>query len=163
MDDPIYLFSDRAKAELPNLEQLNNKVWIEGDDTLAQVFKDAGYNVKVSNNYLANIPHDKLKKLVESNGKWDGDIVLSGYSLAQYSEVLKNAMEIVEDGAKIAIFLWECQPSTYLDKVASYKVKHIINYYDDSLYKRWLNYNWVIYEKGYQGKRTQTLTERDGN
>lgn len=163
MDDPIFILSDKAKAELPNLEQLNNKVWIEGDDTVAQIFKDAGYTVKDSNNFLSTIPQDNLQKLIESNGKWDGDIILSGYSLAGFSKALKNALELLDDGGKIAIFLWECQPSKYLDNVASYKVKHIINYYDDSLYKRWLGYSWVIYEKGYQGKRTQTLTERYGS
>lgn len=163
MDDPVFILADRAKAELPNLEQLNNKVWIEGDDKLAQVFKEAGYTVKNSKDFLSNIPQDNLQTLIESNGKWDGDIILSGNSLAGFSKALKNALELINDGSKIAIFLWECQPSRYLDNVASYKVNHIISYYDDSLYKRWLKYNWVIYEKGYQGKRTQTLTERYGS
>ena len=34
-NDPVFILADRAKAELPNLEQINNKVWIEGDDKLA--------------------------------------------------------------------------------------------------------------------------------
>ena len=163
LDDPVFIFADRARAELVNLEQLNNKVWIEGDDKLAQVFKDAGYIVKDSNDFLSNIPQDNLQALIESNGKWDGDIILSNNSLTGFSKALKNALKLIDDGGKIALFLWKCQPSRFLDDVASYKVQHNLNYYDDSLYKRWLEYSWVIYEKGYQGKRTQTLTERYGS
>lgn len=162
--DPIYIFGEKAEAELPNLEQLNKKVWIEDTTgTLYKIMQDAGYTVKDGKDTLFNTSEDAFNKLVESNGKWDGDIILAGTSLGKFSQALKKALQIVEDGAKIAIFLWECQPSSYLDNVASYKVKHIINYYDDSLYKRWLNYNWVIYEKGYQGKRTQKLIERYGS
>lgn len=121
-DEPIYTYSDKALAEIQNLEQFNTKVWIEGKDKLLELFKDAGYTVKDGGELLSATPDDVFNKMIESNGKWEGDIILSSNSLAGYCKALKRAMELVNDGAKIAIFLWECQPSRYLDNIASYKV-----------------------------------------
>ncbi len=104
-EDDYYATEPKAAKLLLELEDFNHTVWecACGEGHLAKVFKDAGHSV------LATDLIDRGYGIggfdfLNCNEPWDGDIITNPpYKYAQ--EFVEHAMELVSDGAKVAMFL----------------------------------------------------------
>lgn len=104
-EDDFYATDPKAAKLLLELEDFDHNIWecACGEGHLAEVFKEAGHNVfatdLIDRGYGAG-GFDFLN----CNESWDGDIITNPpYKYAQ--EFVEHAMELVPDGAKVAMFL----------------------------------------------------------
>lgn len=104
-EDDYYATEPKAGKLLLELEIFNDTIWecACGQGHLSEVFKEAGYHV------LATDLIDRGYGIggfdfLKCNEPWDGDIITNPpYKYAQ--EFVEHAMELVSDGAKVAMFL----------------------------------------------------------
>ena len=160
--DPI------AAKYLLTLETLNNKIWEPlGEGHLSKVFLENGYDVK-STDLIDRGFGTKQDFLSIHTPKWGGDIVTNPpYSHAK--QFVLKSLEIVDEGAKIAMFL----KITFLEgkgrsdffyknpPIRVWVSSNRINCAKNADFKKMradggsaVCYAWFIWEKGFSGETT---------
>ena len=97
--DPI------AAKMLLSVEKFDKNIWecASGENHLADVFKQYGYNVRTSD-IVKRTPTTEVKDFLECKKKWCGDIITNPpftYAL----EFVDRALSLVSNGHKVAMFL----------------------------------------------------------
>ena len=103
--DDYYATEPRAAELLLENETFNNVIWEPacGGGHLSRVFEDAGHNVFSTDLIDRGYGIGGVDFLAHT-GKWDGDIITNPpYKYAK--AFIQKALECVEDGAKVAMFL----------------------------------------------------------
>lgn len=165
-DADYYATPPSAVEGLLQQEKFSFQVWEPacGELAISNVLKDNGYAVRSSDLYLRG--HNEIEQLdfLTCNEKWGGDIVTNPpYSLAK--EFVEKSLDVVEDGAKIAMLLriqfLETKKRYPLFKVAPPIRIHVFvsrvncgkNGIADNKQSA-LCYAWFVWEKGFQGHPT---------
>lgn len=158
-----YATEPRAAQLLLEVEQFSPNVWEPacGELHLANVFRDAGHNVRCSD-IVDRCGNEVMDFLDITNTHWDGDIVTNPpYKYAQ--EFVEKALSIIPYGRKVAMFLkvtflegkkrkrlFTNHPPTCI-YVSSSRLKCAMNgVFDNS--NSALAYAWYVWEKGYKGE-----------
>jgi len=106
-EDDFYATEPKAVKLLLELEEFDDDIWecAAGKGHISEILEDAGYNV-VSSDLVdrgvdwIHTPIDFLK----CNKNWRGDIITNPpYKHAQ--EFIEKALELINDGNKVAMFL----------------------------------------------------------
>ena len=102
-----YYATEPAAAEwLMKLEEFDGKpIWecASGENHLADVFKEFGFNVRTSD-IVKRTPKTEELDFLSYNEKWNGHIITNPpYSKAK--EFVEKALELVPDGNKVCMFL----------------------------------------------------------
>ena len=100
-----YYATDPIAAELLlGVEQFSGNIWecSSGEDHLANVFKERGYNVRTSDIIPRTETTEVLDFLSSDNNElWDGDIITNPpYKFAV--DFIYKALELIPDGKKVA-------------------------------------------------------------
>lgn len=147
---------------LLKVENFSNNIWecAVGKGHLAQRLIDNGFNVKSTDIIDRGFPDTKIFDFVNQKEKFNGDIVTNP-PFKYLSEFILNALESIEDGNKVAMFLkiqtlegqkrYEKIYKNYPPKtvyVFSKRIKCMINgdFEDDS--SSAVCYGWFVWEKG---------------
>ena len=150
-----------AMAAILEKEQLNNKLWIdEVNGNISAIMESAGYDVR-SSNILTNITLPELTKLIEANGKWDGDIILADKSGRGYADALKNSLELINDGSRVYVFKLALLPSELMYDVADPKIHYHIR--GNKIHYFGKCYEWIVFEKGFSGRSRLKEIELEAN
>ena len=96
-----------AVYDLLEKETFNKNVWepAAGMNHIVKILEKNGYNVKRSD-IVKYVDDDKLEIIdfLTTTGTWNGDIITNPpFSLA--TQFVNKALELVKDGAKVAMFL----------------------------------------------------------
>lgn len=159
--DDYYATDPLAAKLLLDLEELNN-VWepAVGAGHLAKVFDEAGILSKATD--LVDRGYGEVQEFLSVNEKWLGDIVTNPpYKLAQ--EFIEHALELVEEGNKVVMFL----PVRYLESkrrkllfekfppktvyVSSSRISSAKNGNFEAFKSSTVAYTWFLWVKGYEG------------
>lgn len=100
-----YATEPRAAQLLLDVEQFHHDIWecACGEKHLANVFTQAGYNVRCSD-IVNRCDNEVLDFLDITNTHWQGDIITNPpYKYAR--EFIEKALSIIPDGYKVAMFL----------------------------------------------------------
>jgi len=132
-----------------------------GAGHLANVLKDAGYNVEC-NDIIDRGCNDTTSDYLTRTEEWQGDIITNPpYSKAQ--EFVEKSLSLVSDGNKVAMFLKLTflegkKRRTLFDEhppkriwVSSSRLKCAMNGDFDSTGTSATAYAWFVWEKGYKG------------
>lgn len=156
--DPI------AIHKLLEIEKFNHNIWecASGENHLAQPMVEAGYNVRCSD-IIKRTPTTEQLDFLKYKEKWVGDIVTNPpYKNA--AEFVEKSMEVVQEGAKIAMFLklqfLEGQKRRQLFikyppkviYVSSSRIMCAKNGDFEKYNQSAIAYAWFIWEKGYKGE-----------
>lgn len=101
----FYATDPSAAKMLLEIETISKNIWecSCGEGHLSKVFEDAGYNVKSTDLIDRGYGQGGVDFLTQTE-KFDGDIITNPpYSVAK--EFVEKAMELVEDGSKVIMFL----------------------------------------------------------
>lgn len=161
-----YATEPRAAQLLLDVEQFHHDIWecACGEKHLANVFTQAGYNVRCSD-IVNRCDNEVIDFLDITNTHWQGDIITNPpYKYAR--EFVEKALSIIPDGYKVAMFLklqfLEGKSrkhlfATYPPKciyVSSSRLNCAINGNFDGLRTSGgsaVAYAWYVWEKGYNG------------
>lgn len=164
--DDFYVTDPKAAKLLLELEDFNHNIWecACGEGHLAEIFKEAGHNVfatdLIDRGYGIG-GFDFLK----CNQPWDGDIITNPpYKYGE--EFVERALELVPDGAKVAMFLklqflegkarkelfQKYPPKTVY--VSSSRLICAKNGEFDKVSSSAVAYCWYIWVKGFKGDTT---------
>lgn len=102
--EDYYATEPKAAEYLLELETFNNSIWecACGEGHLSKVFEKAGYKVYSSD--IVNRGYGEQLDFLKATGQYKIDIVTNPpYKYA--TEFVEHALEIVEDGCKVAMFL----------------------------------------------------------
>lgn len=102
--EDYYATEPKAAECLLELETFNNPIWecAAGEGHLSKVFEKAGYKVYSSD--IVNRGYGEQLDFLSTTGQYKTDIVTNPpYKYA--TEFVEHALEIVEDGCKVAMFL----------------------------------------------------------
>lgn len=104
-DYDFYTTEPKAARLLLEQEQFNHHVWecACGNNDLAQVFIDAGYDVRCSD-IIDRCNNEVYDFLSVDSREWRGDIITNP-PYKQAVEFIRKAISIVADGRKVAMFL----------------------------------------------------------
>lgn len=126
-----YATEPRAAQLLLKVEQFRHDIWEPacGELHLANVFKDAGYNVRCSD-IVNRVDNEVLDFLDITNTHWQGDIITNPpYKYAR--EFVEKALSIIPDGYKVAMFL-------KLQFLEGKSRKHLFATYPPQMYIRFI-------------------------
>jgi hypothetical protein len=163
-----YYATDPIAAELLlEVEQFSGNIWecSSGEDHLANVFKERGYNVRTSD----IIPRTETTEVLDflspdNNELWDGDIITNPpYKFAV--DFIYKALELIPDGKKVAMFLkiqfLEGKErkklfTKYPPKVVYVSSSRILcaknaNFEEKRKEGSAVAYAWYVWEKGFKG------------
>lgn len=103
-----YYATDPIAAELLlEVEQFSENIWecSSGENHLANVFKEKGFNVRTSDIIQRTETTEILDFLSKENNKsWNGDIITNPpYKFA--TDFIYKALELIPEGKKVAMFL----------------------------------------------------------
>lgn len=158
--DPI------AAKMLLSVEKFDKNIWecASGENHLADVFKQYGYNVRTSD-IVKRTPTTEVKDFLECKKKWCGDIITNPpfkYAL----EFVDRALSLVSNGHKVAMFLrlqflegierhefFKMNPPKAV-YVASKRIKCGKNGDFKSSMSSIQCYAWFVWIKGYKGETT---------
>jgi len=106
-DYDFYATEPKATELLLEVEKFNKKVWecACGNGHISEVLFNNGYEVKSTDLIVRDYPCQQFDFLGLTNVKlWDGDIITNPpYKLS--TEFVYKAMNILQDGSKLAMFL----------------------------------------------------------
>lgn len=100
-----YATEPRAAELLLELEDFSENIWecASGEGHLAEVFRNAGHNVKCSD-IVDRTGDTEIIDFLTYEGTFDGDIITNPpYKFAQ--AFVEKALDIIPDGNKVAMFL----------------------------------------------------------
>lgn len=104
-NEDFYATDPIAAKLLLEIEQFDGDIWecACGENHLANVFKENGYNVRTSD-IIARVEGTEIIDFLSYNDKWDGNIITNPpYSKAK--EFIEKSLEIIPEGKKVAMFL----------------------------------------------------------
>ncbi len=163
----FYATPPLAVRQLLELEKFNNHIWEPacGMNHIVDEFRNKGYNVKCSDIIkMVDDPTIEIIDFLSYDGKWDGDIITNP-PFKYANEFVNKALDIVNKGSKIAMFL----KIQFLEGTKRYEIFQKnppkIIYVASKRYGCSENgkfntegntvsaicYCWYIWEKGYQG------------
>lgn len=104
-ENDYYATDPRALQYLLNYETFDKNIWEPacGEGNLSEVLKEHGHNV-FSTDLIDRGYQDKLHDFLSNNIKFNGDIITNP-PFKYTTEFIKNAMEAVPMGNKVAMFL----------------------------------------------------------
>lgn len=162
-----YATEPRAAQLLLSVEEFSPNIWecACGEMHLANVFRDAGYNVRCSD-IVNRCDNEVMDFLDITNTYWDGDIITNPpYKYAQ--EFIEKALSIIPNGRKVAMFLkvtflegkkrkrlFTIHPPTCI-YVSSSRINCAMNGNFEGLRTSGgsaVAYAWYVWEKGYKGE-----------
>lgn len=161
-----YATEPRALELLLEKEKFNNDVWecACGELHLSNVLERAGYNIRNSD-IVDRLHNGKIEVLdfLNCDERWSGDIITNPpYKYA--TEFAKKALDIVEDGCRVAMFLkltflesesrrelFEKYPFETL-YVSSSRLQCARNGNFKETGQTAMAYGWYIWRKGFKGK-----------
>lgn len=165
-NEDFYATDPIAAELLLKLEQFDGDIWecACGENHLANVFKEHGYNVRTSD-IVERIEGTEIIDFLNYNEKWNGNIITNPpYSKAK--EFIEKSIEIIPDGKKVAMFLkvqflegkarrklFEKYPPKTI-WVSSSRILCAKNADFDGMKRGGgsaVAYCWFIWEKGYKG------------
>jgi len=160
-ENDYYATEPKATEWLLRLEKFDGPILEPacGEGHISKVLKKHGY--KVVSRDLVDRGYGEVADFLKGKEKWQGDIVTNPpYSHAQ--EFVEKALEMVEDGCKVAMFLkvlfLEGKKRKILYKkhppkrvwVSSSRLECGLNGSFDGKHSA-VAYAWFIWEKGYKG------------
>ena len=166
-ENDFYATPPKATRLLMELETFNHNIWEVccGMNHITNILKESGYNVRTSDIIdRVNDGNIEIIDFLSCNEKWQGDIVTNPpYKFA--SEFVYKAMECVENGCKVAMFLkltfMETKARKELFKQYPPKVIYVSSsrlgcssngdFNEDGNATSAIAYCWYIWEKGYKG------------
>lgn len=104
-NEDFYATDPIAAEWLLKIEHFDGDIWecACGENHLANVFKEHGYNVRTSD-IVERVEGTEIIDFLNYNEKWDGNIITNPpYSKAK--EFIEKSIEIIPDGKKVAMFL----------------------------------------------------------
>lgn len=112
-----YATEPKAMYKLLDYETFNKNVWecACGEGNLSEVLKEKGYNV-YSTDLIDRGYGDEHFDFITSNIKFDGDIITNP-PFKYVNEFILKALESVEEGSKVAMFM----KLSYVSGVKRYK------------------------------------------
>lgn len=165
-ENDFYATDPIAMELLLNEETFSNDIWecACGEGHLSEVLKERGYNV-YSTDIIDRGYGDGVLDFLNYNGNFCGDIITNPpYKFAE--EFVRKAIDVVEDGNKVAMFLrvlflegksrkklFEELPPKYV-YISSGRICCCKNgdfSKENKKYAGALAYAWFIWEKGYTG------------
>ena len=160
--DDYYATDPKAAELLLELERFNN-IWecSCGEGHLSRVFENAGYNVRSSDLVDRGYGETGIDFLLETE-KWSGDIITNPpYKYAK--EFIEKAIDLIEDGNKVAMFLkiqflegkerkklFTKNPPKII-YVSSSRILCAKNGNFEGADSSAVSYAWFIWEKNYRG------------
>lgn len=160
----FYATEPKALEMFPLLNDLNN-VWecAVGLGHLANVLTEKGKLARVSDIVDRGYPNTEVLDFLKFEGSWHGDI-LTNPPFKLSNQFLEKAMNIIEDGGKVCLFL----PIRYLEGKArrklfeSYAPKIVYvstsrlgcapyGNFEEFKNSRAIAFGWFVWEKGYSG------------
>lgn len=158
--DPI------AAKMLLSVEKFDKNIWecASGENHLADVFKQYGYNVRTSD-IVKRTPTTEVKDFLECKKKWHGDIITNP-PFTHALEFVDRALSLVSNGHKVAMFLRlqfleGIERHEFFKKnppkavyVASKRIKCGKNGDFKSSMSSIQCYAWFVWIKGYKGETT---------
>lgn len=166
--EDYYATEPKAIELLLEQEKFNENIWecAVGEWHLADVLKEKGYNVRGSDILQRGNPNTEIIDFLTYDKKWSGDIITNPpYKFAK--EFVEKALEIVENGNKVAMFLkltfLESKNRKILFEKYPFKTLYVSSSRlqcakngDFETYKKGTGtavaYGWYVWEKGYKGK-----------
>lgn len=163
-EQDYYATDPNAIIKLLEIEKFNHNVWecASGENHIAQPMIEAGYSVRCSD-IIKRTPTTEQIDFLKCNEIWAGDIVTNPpYKNA--SDFVEKSMEVVQEGAKIAMFLklqfLEGQKRRQLFikyppkviYVSSSRIMCAKNGDFEKYNQSAIAYAWFIWEKGYKGE-----------
>lgn len=163
-ENDFYATDPIAAKLLLNVEKFDQDIWecASGENHLADVFKEYGYNVRTSD-IVKRTPTTEKRDFLRTRKKWDGDIITNPpYDLAL--EFVEKALSLVSEGHKVAMFLRlqflegfkryplfkDNPPKTVY--VASRRIKCGKGGDVESSMFNIQSYAWFVWEKGFKGE-----------
>lgn len=161
-ENDYYATEPKATEWLLRLEKFNGPILEPacGEGHISEVLKEHGY--KVVSRDLVDRGYGEVADFLKGKEKWQGDIVTNPpYNYAQ--EFVEKALDMVEDGCKVAMFLkvlfLEGKKRKLLYKkhppkrvwVSSSRLKCSLNGSFDEKSSGAVAYAWFIWEKGFKG------------
>lgn len=158
-----YATDPKATELLLEQETFNKNIWecACGEGHIANVLKQHGYNV-YSTDLIDRGYQDKLVDFLMNKEKFDGDIITNPpYKYAR--EFVENAMELIPNGNKVAMFLkltfLESKNRKELFKkyppkvvyVSSSRLQCAKNGEFEKYGQTAVAYAWYVWEKGFKG------------
>lgn len=104
-NEDFYATDPIAAKLLLEVEDFSNNIWECGcgQKHLANVFENAGFNVR-SSDIVDRCGNEVYDFLSSDNTFWDGDVITNPpYKLAK--EFIEKAIDIIPEGRKVAMFL----------------------------------------------------------
>ena len=165
-ENDFYATEPKAIIELLKYEKFNEDIWecACGQNHLANVLKDNGYNVRCSD-LIERIEGAEIKDFLAdtNNEQWKGDIITNPpYKYAQ--QFIEKALDIIPEGNKVAMFLkiqfLEGKKRKILFQKYPPKVLYVsssrLNCAKNGDFETYktnsaIAYGWFIWEKGFKG------------
>lgn len=161
-----YATDPMAAKLLLNVERFNKNVWecASGENHLADVFKQYGYNVRTSD-IVRRTASTEVLDFLKCCEKWNGDIVTNP-PFNCCLDFVKKALSIVPKGHKVAMFLrlqflesmerWEFfrESPPKVVYVSSKRIKCGKNGVFNTESSSIAAYAWFVWEKGFKGNPT---------
>lgn len=104
-ENDYYATNPKAMYKLLEHETFNKNIWecACGEGNLSKVLKEKGHNV-YSTDLIDRGYQDELIDFINTNNKWFGDIITNP-PFKYTNEFILKALDSVEDGSKVAMFL----------------------------------------------------------
>ncbi len=101
----FYATDPKAMYKLLEHEKFNQNIWEPacGEGNLSNVLKEHGYNV-YSTDLIDRGYQDELMDFIHTDNKWFGDIITNP-PFKYSTEFIKKALDSVEEGNKVAMFM----------------------------------------------------------
>ncbi len=166
-ENDFYATPPLAIKHLLDIEDFNNNVWEPacGMNHIVNELRNRAYNVRCSDIVkMIDDPYIEIIDFLNYNGKWNGDIITNP-PFKYANEFVEKALEIVNDGAKIAMFLKlqflegskrikiykENPPKVIYVASRRYGCSKTGEFNKDGNIGSAICYCWYIWEKGFKG------------
>ena len=167
-ENDFYATPPIAVRHLMEVETFNKNIWEPacGMHHIPDILKDNGYDVYTTDIVDMLGRGIEIKDFLETdiNDKWHGDIITNP-PFKYATEFVKHALDIVEDGAKVAMFLKlqflegakrielfeEYPPKIVYIAAKRYGCSKTGKFNKDGNVSSAICYSWYIWEKGFKG------------
>lgn len=156
-----YATDPKAMYKLLEYESFNKNIWEPacGEGNLSKVLKEHGHNV-YSTDLIDRGYQDGLMDFINTDNKWFGDIITNP-PFKYTTEFVKKALDSVEEGNKVAMFLklnYICGVKRYNEIYSKFPPQRIYafvhrvacskNNKPDGFKGGAMDYGWFVWEKG---------------
>lgn len=156
-----YATDPKAMYKLLEYESFDKNIWEPacGEGNLSKVLKEHGHNV-YSTDLIDRGYQDELMDFINTDNKWFGDIITNP-PFKYTTEFVKKALDSVEEGKKVAMFLklnYICGVKRYNEIYSKFPPQRIYAFVhrvacsknnDPNLFKGGaMDYGWFVWEKG---------------